>query len=230
MSQYKTSASKKKPRAKIKYTNVSDDVKEFNFDGYPLPPFNMHHEDVAHRIELAFEVAGKKFYRFKKEFMVPAGRYKWHQAYLKRVELMMAPDMLNTYVDEIVKCLNGGKKGEINMVRAIELLLNLKTRTQLGFEPDGIKFLASVTYFDSSEDLSGYDQEYGKKKIAFWDKHKCLDFFLTRPIGDLLNLNGISSESLQDYINERQEIIQILNSGLYPESSESSSDSGKKSL
>lgn len=230
MNPYKTSASKKKPKAKIKYTKTDDsDIKQLNFDNYPLPPFNMHHEDVAHRIELAFEVAGKKFYRFKKEYSIPAGRYKWYYAYLRRIDLKMAPEVLNTYVDEVVKCLNGGKKGEINLVRAIELLLNMKTRTEIGFEPQAVRFLASVAYFDETEELSGYDQEYGNKKIAFWKKHKSLDFFLTRPIGDLLNLNGISNESLMDFINEREEIIQILNSGLFQESSENTSDNGKKS-
>lgn len=223
----------KKPKPvqkKVKYALSPDsEIKEMNFDSFPLPPFNMDHEDVAHRIEFAFEAGGKNFYRFKKEFAIPAGRYKWYYAYLRRIDLQMSPQLLATYVDEIVKVLNGGKKGEINLVRAIELLLNLKTRTQIGFEPEGVKFLASVAYFDKTEDLSGYDQDYGNKKIAFWDKHKCLDFFLTRPIGDLLNLNGISKESLQDSINERVEIIRILNSVLHPESSESSSDNGKKS-
>lgn len=234
MTRSKASVSKTTPKKKVANkvlyaATKDDDLREMNFDNYPLPPFNMSHEDVAHRIEFAFEVAGKKFYRFKKEFSIPAGRYKWYYAYLRRIDLKMSPEMLNQYVDEIVKTLNGGKKGEINLVRAIELLLNLKTRTQIGFEPEAVKFLSAVAYFDETEDLSGFDQEYGNKKIAFWDKHKCLDFFLTRPIGDLLNLNNISKESLQAYIDERMEIIQILNSELYPQSSESTLSNGKKS-
>jgi hypothetical protein len=189
----------------------------------PKPSFNLNHPDIAPQVELAFEAAGVKYYRFKEEFRIPAGRYKYIHNALREMDLRMTQAKLLEYLAEFENCLNGtGKKKEVNLGRLWELVLNMKTRAKLPFDADTVKRFAAVTYFDETEDLSTYDRAYGQKKIALWEQHNVTDFFLTSPIGELLNLSDSSVKHLQEYLTTSMEILEELNSGLSKASPENS--------
>jgi hypothetical protein len=185
------------------------------------PSFNVNHPDITPQVEVAFEAAGVKYYRFKEEFRIPAGRYKYIHNALREMDLRMTQAKLLEYVAEFENCLNGtGKKKEINLGRLWELVLNMKSRAKLPFDADTVKRFAAVTYFDDTEDLSTYDKAYGQRKIDLWDKHNVVDFFLTKPIGELLNLSNTSVEHLREYLTTSMEILEELNSGLLKASPE----------
>jgi hypothetical protein len=184
-------------------------------------PFNLNHPDLAGHTELAFECKGKKFYRMAHEFRMPTGRYKFLDAYLLEHELRMTPKMFHDYLDKIEFDLNG-KGGTINLTRIAITIHNMRTHANLLFVPDTIKKLAAVVYFDDTEDLRDYDPEYGKKKIALWETDEQYSFFLTRPIVELLNLEGISVTSLQTYMDQAQIVLEELTLDQSKPSSESS--------
>lgn len=180
------------------------------------PPFNIHHPDVADRIELAFAcgpaLRKRKFYRMKadvdqtNEFRLPTGRYKWVDAFLAQVNLRMSAPTLSAYMGDLKKALNGGK-GEVRLDKAFHTIFCIESRLNLGFDPNLVKTLASIVYFDETEDLSDYDKAYCDKKIKFWEQYDCYDFFLTRPIAELCNLNGSSVTALKTYIRTAEEIL-----------------------
>jgi hypothetical protein len=188
----------------------------------PRPAETLHSPEFAPMVEEAFTCGTRRFYRFKEEYRMPSGRYKYYYASLREVDLRASLSVLTSYIDAFKNILNGGKKGTVSMGSLWELVLNLESRTKLAFEPMGVKNLASVAYFDETEDLTTFDQNYGKQKIKLWEEHNIHDFFLTRPIGELLNLSGISIQSLQDYLNQAEEILTDLNSGLQKVSEENS--------
>jgi len=177
------------------------------------PPFNIHHPDLADKVEFAFEAGpmfGKrKYYRAKEDFRLPYGRYKYIDAFLYEVELRMDLKKLEQYMDILEKNLDGSK-GNISIAKAFEVIWAIRSRCKLAFEPETVKRLASVTYFDETEDLSDFDMEYGAEKVKFWEKHGCYAFFLTSPIEELLNLKGTSVESLQTYIRQAQAVLKDL--------------------
>jgi hypothetical protein len=163
-----------------------------------LPEFNIHHPDIAPNIEIAFECGGVKYYRFKEgEFKIPVGRHKFVEAYLHQAEMRMDVDTLNRYLDEIDKNLDVGKLSKVAVASYA-----IRSRAKMGFEPETIERLASVVYFDDTEDLTDYKPEYGTHKIDLWKKKDFLGFFLTRPIDELYGLKGISEESLKNYIQQ----------------------------
>lgn len=186
----------------------------------PRPEYTMLHPEYAPMVEEAFVCGTKRFYRFKEEYRMSTGRYKYYYASLREVDLRASLDTLKQYVDAFKAVLNGGKKGTVSMGSLWELILNLESRTKLAFEPMSVKNLAAVAYFDETEDLTTFDQNYGKQKIKLWEEHNIHDFFLTRPIGELLNLSGISIQSLQDYLSQAEEVLTDLNSGLQKVSEE----------
>lgn len=184
-------------------------------------PFNLHHPDLAGHTEFAFECKGKKYYRMAHEFRMPTGRYKFFDAYLLEHDLRMTQKMFNDYLDKIEAVLNG-RGGTIKLGDIHVLVHNMRTHAKLAFVPSTIKRLASVVYFDDTEDLRDYDPEYGEKKIADWETDDKYTFFLTRPITELLNLEGISPESLQTYMRWAETTLKELTSAPQTPSSENS--------
>lgn len=186
-----------------------------------LPEFNIHHPDIAPHVEVAFECGGVSYYRFKEgEFKIPVGRHKFVEAYLHQAEMRMDLDTLNRYLDEIDKSLDAGKLSKVAIASYA-----IRSRAKMGFEPETIERLASVVYFDATEDLSDYKPDYGTTKIEFWKKKDFMGFFLTRPIDELYGLRGISEESLKNYIQQievSKKIIEDLMVDPSPKSSEAS--------
>jgi len=186
-------------------------------------PFNIYHPDMQESVEFAFE-AGPifkkvKYYRTKKDIQLPVGRYKWIDARLYEAELRMNLETLRAYMDVLEKHLDGSK-GVITLSKAHEVIWAIKTRLNLAFDPETIERLAAVVFFDETEILNDFDEEYGEKKIKFWKENNVSTFFLTTPISELLNLTDISETSLQEYIRNSQEVLKDLTFVAQPQSSE----------
>lgn len=194
----------------------------------PLPSYNLSHDDVKHKIEFVFAVKGKKYYRFIDDHQIPVGRYKYVYAALKEVDLRMSLDTLKSFVLEMKKILDGGmKKNMVSMEMLWKMVMNLETRISVPFEPGTVKRLASILFFDETEDLRTYTRKHGDDKIRYWEDNNVIDFFLTMPIVELLGLRNISPEYLEVYIKEQEEILKALTLDPQIQSSGNSSENGK---
>lgn len=171
--------------------------------------FNVHHPDMQGKTEFAFECGGINYYRAVKDFMLPVGRFKFIDEKLGEVDIRMDLKTLKAYITELKKNIDGSK-GTINLIKAAQIISAMETRCELAFEPETVKQLAAVVYFDETEDLRDFNREHAKSKIAFWEKRGNYSFFLTRPIAELLNLVNISEEYLVRYIKEVESIIKDL--------------------
>lgn len=171
--------------------------------------FNIYHPDLADQIEEAFECGLIKYYRFKSEFRLPTGRYKYHYKYLQLNAIKTDPELLKSEVQEARSWLSGERK-KIDIGNAMQVLYKIETRASLPFDPELARKLASVSYFTDDEDLSTFYEEHGEKKIAHWKEHNFNDFFLMTPVAELLNLKNISITSLEAYLTEAQDILQAL--------------------
>jgi hypothetical protein len=179
--------------------------------------FTIHHPSLAGQTEVAFEAGLIKFYRFKDEYRMPIGRYKYVYKRFKEADLRMTRETMQEYLKQIEEALNGTKK-QINLSTALRLIYNMKTWLTIPFEPEAVKRLAAVTFFTEDEDLSTFDEKKGQEKIKLWERNKVHDFFSTAPIGALLNVNSSSITSLEEYLTEIQEITKALTSDLQEKS------------
>ncbi len=182
------------------------------------PEHNINHPDYADKFEFAFECKGKKYFRCIKDFYYPVGRYKFIQEKLAEADLRITVKLLKDYVAELQKLLNPVPGGIINLTKIGQLVINLGTHVDLEFSPMTIKKLASVVYIDETEDVRDFDEEYGDNKIKFWEENGVYDFFLTKPIGELLNVSNTSEESLMKFIKTISETEKDLISELYSQS------------
>lgn len=179
------------------------------------PQYTVSHPDYAVQVEEAFTCAGRRFYRFKDEFRMSTGRYKYYYSTLRELELKISINDLHKYIETFEAILNGGgKKKEIKIGDLWKMLFNLKSRVELAFDVSTVKKLAAIAYFDETEDLTTFSEEYGEEKLKLWEKHNVEDFFLTRLIGELCGVRNISVESLEAYLKEAEMILKDLGSDL----------------
>jgi hypothetical protein len=179
------------------------------------PEFTISHPDYASMVEEAFTCGGKRFYRFKEEYRMATGRYKYYYATLRELELKLSLDKLQEFVNAFKLVLNGGgKKKSIELTELHKLVLNLESRIVLAFDPMTIKKLAAVAYFDETEDLTSFSEKYGNEKIKLCEEHNLYTFFLTNPIGELWGVNNTSVDSFQERLTKATEIVQDLDSSL----------------
>lgn len=119
------------------------------------------------------------------------------------------------YLDAFSKAIdNILSKNPINVFEIKILNDNLKERRAMALPPSRIvEMMASVYYFDETENPYKYDRAYGQKKIALWrkgemgktittpdDKGETIDFFLSLPIGRFIPSFPSSSDSIRDYL------------------------------
>ena len=179
------------------------------------PEYTLNHPDFAPQVEEAFTCGGKRFYRFKDEFRMSTGRYKYYYSTLRELDLKISIKDLEKFIEVFETILNGGgKKKEVKMGDLWKMLFNLKSRVALAFDTSTVKKLAAVAYFDDTEDLTTFSEEYGNEKIALWEKHNVEDFFLTRLIAELCGLKNISVESLEEHLKVMEGILKDLDSDL----------------
>lgn len=179
-----------------------------------LPEYTLNHPDYAPMVEEAFACAGKRYYRFKEEYRMSTGRYKYYYSTLRELELKLSLTDLQKYITAFKVVLNGGKKAKIEFTELAKLLINLESRLELAFDTSTIKKLAAVAYFDETEDLTTFNDRYGQDKVRIWEDNKVYDFFLTRPIGELFNLKSILPGSLEEHLKMMDGIIKDLNFNL----------------
>jgi len=175
---------------------------------------NIYHADFSGKIEDAFKSkAGIQYYRFKKEIEMPYGRYQMVQTYYLQYDLRLNHKMFKQFISGIKGWLDGSA-GTVNIGKAFEVISKMEARAELAFSPDQAYNLASIVYFDDTEDLYKYDEVYNReKKIRLWKEDKDLGFFYTSPLDELLGLSGFSKQDLEDYIRTAEQILTDLTSG-----------------
>jgi hypothetical protein len=171
--------------------------------------FNVHHPDFCESVEPAFTVNGVTYYRFIKETSIPWGRYMFMQTFLIEQELRMNLNQLNGYVQKLKYAIQG-KPGTLDVITMVRVIGQMESRVELAFEVDTTYRLASVMYFDDTEDLYTYDKTHNDVKIALWKEAKAVDFFYTRPMSELLGLINSSPEDLQTFIEQQTALLKEL--------------------
>jgi hypothetical protein len=183
-------------------------IKKFLFRN--VDKTNLYHPDFDDKIETAFSSRGKQYYRFTRETIMPWGRYMIMQDYIAAQTLRINPVLLKKYMENLTKVLNGNK-GVIELGNAFKIIGQIQSRLELAFETETTLRLASVIFFDDTEDLYLYNKAYNDQKIAAWKEDKCVDFFYMMPMSELLGLKDSSPADLRIFMALQKGITEDLN-------------------
>ena len=137
-----------------------------------------------YRIEYAFTSGGTKYYQFADITNLPYERGLQAMYIYNQVEMRCSRDFLTRYTEAVHKVLHGK---DIDIYALNQMNEILKQRLAMPCDVELLYQLASVAFFDKTENPATYEQAYAEKKIAKWRKDKeVAAFFSQKPLTDLM--------------------------------------------
>lgn len=168
------------------------------------PFFNV---DVEHPIIEAFVSGGIQYYRFEDIFSAPFNRSFEAQTFYTELQMRVDKDYLKLYVETMQGILANKNNEGINISDIAVITNQLSERMNFIVDSDLLLKLASVMYFDASENPYKYDFAYGSKKMAKWKRDEDIsDFFLRTPIKDFLPFIESLQNDLASYLRVTEKI------------------------
>lgn len=162
-----------------------------------------------YRIEYAFTCGGTKYYRFADITNLPYERGLMALVAYNELDMRCSRDFLIRYQGAIDDILHQQK---IDIFKIQQLNELLKQRLQMPTDVDLLYKLASICFFDKSENPAVYEPAYAEKKIAKWRKDKGVrDFFMQTPLLELMPfLKSVNTDL--DTFSELQKEIEMIHS------------------
>lgn len=137
-----------------------------------------------YRIEYAFTCGGTKYYRFADITNLPYERGLQALVVYKEITMQCDRNYLVEHTAAMEKLLTS-KNIDIYKIKTLNDFM--KQRLALTTDVDLLYKLASVCFFDKTENPCTYEPEYAAKKIAKWRKNKGVaDFFSQTPLLELM--------------------------------------------
>lgn len=160
-----------------------------------------------YRIEYAFTCGGTKYYRFADISNLPYERGLMAMNVYNEFDMRCDRKFLLLYVDAIDKILHQQK---IDIYKIKQLNEILKQRLELMTDTGLLYKLASVVFFDKTENPAVYEPAYAEQKIAKWRKDKEVTaFFSQRPLLELIpSLQSVGAD-LDTYTELQEELKKI---------------------
>lgn len=149
-----------------------------------------------HQVVLAFTSDGVDYYKFESGYNSYYERYMAGMDRISEIEQRVDAKYLDTFQKALQEYVNKGDLHNISILNN-----NLKDRRQYVFNVKLLYNLASVWFFDKSENCYTYDYEYADKKIARWMKDKdLLAFFLQTELARFMPLPDTVRGNMLTYL------------------------------
>jgi hypothetical protein len=162
---------------------------------------------LRHIIEYAFSIGKKHYFKFSDHLNIPYERALSCLVYYRELDCNIDRDFLKLHLTTINEILLSTR---IDVFKIKSLNDQILTRLDLPKDPELMYKLASVVYFDQDESPEVYEWEYGKKKIAYWKENTTLkDFFLSRPLRQLIPYLDFADENLETFSRMIEDVNQI---------------------
>jgi hypothetical protein len=165
------------------------------------------------RIVEAFTINGTTFYTFDDMFNIPVERAFAAIDYYSELRQGVSRDYLEAHLEAQQRILTD-KRIDIGQLSVLNQ--QLKERLDRIFPHELVYKLASVVYFDKTENPYRFDYKYSLEKIKKFRESDRTDFFLNTPVRKYLPFSNISNTDLEAYmkvgekVNQRQ--LQVLSS------------------
>lgn len=153
-----------------------------------------HKSDLGN-IVVAFVSGGTTYYTFEDESNMPVMRWFAVRDLLEALDMRMSRERLQAHCEYITECLNKAQLSKVALANEA-----IKDNLVSCVSPTVILRLASVMYFDSTENLYNIDPAHNDKKIAAWLQNGALDFFLQLPIKKYLISTNLSETDFEGYL------------------------------
>lgn len=155
-------------------------------------------------IKYAFTVEGIKYYCMDDTFNLPYLRGLKCVTFYEEMRMNCDRALLIAHTEAVNNILTGSKIDIYEIKKLNDQMLDRLTHI---VDTDLVYKLASVVFFDESENPADYEFQYNAKKIEHWKKHQDLTaFFLSTPIQKLVPFLKEFKENLPAYAQATKQI------------------------
>jgi hypothetical protein len=156
------------------------------------------------RAVFAFSSGGVDYFELEDSNDLNQGRGFAALNYYKELSMSCTRPFLVAHTTAIDKIVRNPKT--IDIIEVAKLNLQLKERTELIIDSLTPYKVASVIFFDKTENPYSFDYAYALKKIEKWKKESVSSFFLQQPLKSLIPSSLWSEENLESYMKIAREI------------------------
>lgn len=154
--------------------------------------------DHPGKIKEAFIYKGVTYYFFEDVFSLPTIRGLQALDYYDEFNMRCTREFLLQFVKAQREILSNPKK--LDLVKLATFTKYLEERLEMIPVPDHVYRLASVLFFDETEDAFSFDRKKGAEKIEEWKKDPAiLSFFLQTPLKNLIPVSSLEQVNLSTY-------------------------------
>lgn len=158
------------------------------------------------KIVEAFEYQGVKYYMFDDIFTMPTVRGLQAMDFYDEFSMRCTKEFLRKYCEAIREIMSNPKR--LDLTKLATITGYLEERLNMIPVPDHIFKLASVIFFDETENPYFYDRKYAERKILKWKEDPAvLSFFLQTPLKDLIPFLDLQQTNLSTY----SDVVEMLN-------------------
>lgn len=160
-----------------------------------------------YRTEYAFTCGGTAYYRFADITNLPYERGLQALYIYNQIEMRCSRDFLLKYTEATDKILHGK---DIDIYTLNQMNEILKQRLAMPTDVELLYQLASVAFFDKTENPAVYEQTYAEKKIAKWRKDKeVAAFFSQKALKELMPFLANAGYDLNTFSKLNEELNKV---------------------
>jgi hypothetical protein len=156
-------------------------------------------------IKYAFSINDKDYWEFDDFHEIPCARGFASLTFFSEMSMRCTREYLLAHCSAMEEAINSKT---IKMVDIMKLHLQLRERLNFIFEDKIFYKLASVVFFDNSENPYRYEFKYGIEKAKLFSEVNVDDFFLSEPISKLTGSLTSQIPDLKNYCQMMTEINQ----------------------
>jgi hypothetical protein len=163
---------------------------------------------VKHATEHVFTIDGIKYYRFQSLENMPYKRAVKCLTVYNELNMRVDRNYLLKHTEAVFKLLSGDKINLQTLTEISKLNAQLRERTKFIIDADLAYKLATIVYFDETENPYDYDWDYNRKKAELF-KAKGADFFLSAPMTNLIPSLQTIGDDAGMYLAAQEEVNKI---------------------
>lgn len=153
-----------------------------------------------HVIRYAFTSGGIEYFTMDDIFNIPWQRGTEAAHVYEELRMKCDLEYLREHTKLVNEIVTGNKFGLDELQKLRRVNDQLRQRLNWIVIPDHAYKLASIVFFDASENPTTYEIGYARKKIAHWKKHSDVEsFFLQMPVHRLMPFLDAFEGNFQDY-------------------------------
>jgi hypothetical protein len=167
-------------------------------------------DTTAKNIEEAFTCGGITYYQHREAAEMPYKRALAALTIFNEINNGIDDFFLEKWIGKVDAIISGQEFKAKQLGQLSALVEIIKERKKFILPADFYYKLASIRFFDATEDPNKYDFKYSLKKIEHWKQHEgAADFFTREPLKRLIPFLGLQGDNLQSYVQLAEQLDKI---------------------